>query len=147
MQWLKERQQLKTTRQKINSGKAKSAAETKASELRSSLPKKKIPTATSAVVDVSTGKVYYATSGRPYPQTIHPLLQARMPNPSLETWPVNNCAEFKAVNQALLDGAKITNLEVHTVRTQTGEAFSRCANCQITTEGATITSDIPQSSK
>ena len=144
-QWISQRvqnvQQGRLTRLRPT-GRAQTAAQLRASELRNSLSRRRTPTATSAVVDVSTGKTYYGNSGRPHPEQIHPLLRERMPNPSLESWPVHNCAEFKAINNALRDGARITNLEVHTVRTITGEAFPRCANCQITTQGATITSDV-----
>ena len=38
-------------------------------------------------------------------------------------------------------GSKLNSLEVHTVRTATGEVFPRCANCRITTAGTTVTSD------
>ncbi|MCC5618653.1 hypothetical protein LC605_26900 [Nostoc sp. CHAB 5836] len=89
-------------------------------------------------------KVWLATgtSGKPLPTTIDEYLAERMPNPSLTDWPdVANCAEFKAVNNALLNGANIEDLEVHTIRTWTGEAFPRCANCRITIDDANVTSD------
>lgn len=120
---------------------AKDYAEARAAQLRATLPTKSMPTATAAVVDTTTGNVYYGTSDQPLPTTIDPFLAQRMPSPSLEPWAVENCAEFKAVNNALLDGANIENLEIHTVRTKTGEAFSRCANCQQTTDGGNVTSD------
>jgi hypothetical protein len=120
---------------------AKTLAEAKAAELRNTLPKKSIPSATAAVVDTKTGEVYYGTSGNPLPTTIDEYLTERTPSPSLEPWQVANCAEFKAVNNAMLDGANIEDLEVHTVRTRTGEAFPRCKNCRITTDGTNVTSD------
>ena len=63
-----------------------------------------------------------------------------MPTRSLETWAIENCAEFKAVNNELKSGARLNNLEVHTVLVKTGEAFPMCQNCQITIFGAVITS-------
>ncbi|MEH2135828.1 hypothetical protein [Nostoc sp.] len=51
------------------------------------------------------------------------------------------CAEFKAVNDALLDGANIKDLEVHTVRTRSGEAYPRCRNCRKTIDSPNVTSD------
>ncbi|MCV3212365.1 YwqJ-related putative deaminase [Plectonema radiosum NIES-515] len=120
---------------------AKDFAEAKAAELRDTLPKRDIPRATAAAVNTKTGKVYYGTSGKPLPTTIDEYLAERMPSPSLEPWEVSNCAEFKAVNNALLDGANVEDLEVHTVRTKTGEAFPRCQNCRVTTDGTNVTSD------
>jgi len=122
-------------------GQARDLAEAKAAELRNTLPKKDRPTATAAVVDTRTGKVYYGTSGKPLPTTIDEYLAERMPVPSEELWEVSNCAEFKAVNDALLDGANIRNLEVHTVRTRSGEAYPRCRNCRKTIDGPNVTSD------
>ena len=105
------------------------------------MPRKDWPTANSAVVDTETGTVYQGVSGQPLPTTIHPYLAERMPVPSLERWQVANCAEFKAVNDALVNGARIEKLEVHTVRTKKGEAYPRCKNCRLTVDGPTVTSD------
>jgi hypothetical protein len=101
------------------------------------------PTATSAAVNTKTGRVYTGQSGAPRPQLseIHPDLRSRMPAESLEQWKVENCAEFKAVNNALKDGASVEALELHTVRTKTLEAMPRCANCRLTTAGTNVTSD------
>ncbi|NEU71100.1 hypothetical protein PI95_000535 [Hassallia byssoidea VB512170] len=119
---------------------AKDLAEAKAAELYENLGKK-APTATAVAVDTETGKVYYGTSGKPLPTTIDEYLAERMPVPSEEPWEVSNCAEFKAVNDALLDGANIRDLEVHTVRTKTGQAYPRCRNCRKTIDGPNVTSD------
>ncbi len=59
-----------------------------------------------------------------------------MPNPSLEKWSVANCAEFNAVNNALINGAKIGNLDVGTVMVKKGQAFQMCRICQITIFGS-----------
>ena len=97
--------------------------------------------ASSVVVDARTGKVYHGVSrsGRSVPDKIHPTLRSRMPNPSLEAWEPANCAEFNALNRALLDGASLNDLFIYTVRP--GGRFgptplARCANCRITTAGA-----------
>ena len=101
----------------------------------------RLPTATSAVVDTTNGRTFFGTSGGPLPEVVHPQLAGRMPGSSLEPWPVANWTEFKSVNNALLGGSRLNSLEVHTVRTATGELFPRCANCRITTAGTKVTSD------
>ncbi len=127
-------------RQQVISGRvAQQAAEARAAELRQ-LSRRQQPRATSVAVDTKTGKVYHGDSGAP-DQIINPTLQQRMPNPSLERWPVDNCAEFQAANAALKDGARMENLVIHTVKVRDGLAFPRCQNCQVTTNGATVTSD------
>jgi uncharacterized Zn-binding protein involved in type VI secretion len=93
-------------------------------------------TMTTVFEDLRTGKVYSGTSGRPYPKEIHPDLRARMPAKSLEAWKVENCAEFKAVNEALYDGAKFNDLRIVTVVSRNGMPVPRCANCRLTTHGA-----------
>ena len=99
--------------------------------------------ATSAAVDTTTGKVYTGTSGNPQPANLSPVMEQRVNamGASREPWCITNCAEFKAANNALLDGASIENLEIHTVRTKTGVPFPRCNNCKVTTAGARVTSD------
>jgi hypothetical protein len=122
-------------------GMAGPLAESRAATLRATMSKGKLPSATSVAVDKVTGKPYFGESGRPFPTSIDPKLATRMPSPSMEKWPVENCAEFKAVNNALLDGAKLENLEIHTVKTRTGAAFPRCQNCSTTLSGTSVTSD------
>jgi hypothetical protein len=127
---------------KAGPGSASTAAQLWSVHLRLTRSPRKMPTAAAAAVDTRSNKVYYGRSGKPLPQQTAPLLESRKPKESLEPWRVENCAEFKAVNQALLDGAQIQNLEVHTVRNSNGLAFPRCRNCQITTDGTTVTSDV-----
>jgi RHS repeat-associated protein len=98
------------------------------------------PTMASAVVDTSTGKVYLGRSGA-LPSNVHPTLGQRMPPSSLEEWPVNNCAEFDALNRALHGGASLDNLEMATVRVATGRAEPRCRNCRITSAGIWTATD------
>jgi hypothetical protein len=64
---------------------------------------------------------------------------------SLETWSAENCAEIRASNSALRDGAKMEDLDLYTFRLQpdgTLEAMPRCQNCQITTQGANVPTDL-----
>ena len=85
----------------------------------------------------------HAESGKPQPRRIHPLLGARL-SLSMEPWPVSNCAEFRALNKALLRGADPQHLELletHTLRTAADRPFARCRNCQTTTHGVHTTSD------
>ncbi|WP_445352072.1 PAAR domain-containing protein [Massilia scottii] len=101
------------------------------------------PVKASTVVDKRTGKVYQEDSGYPLPKTedIHPTLRERMPKPSLEEAHVpENCAEFKAANKALKDGARMEDLEMYTINRQKGGA-PRCANCMVTTKGAHAITD------
>src|SRR5262249_31359091 len=119
-------------------GQAAGVAKANAAELAAQAGQK--PTMTSVAVSRTTGRVFAGSSGE-VPASIHPEMQQRMPQPSLEPWRVSNCAEFNTCNRALQDGEKMSDLEVHTLRVKNGEAAPRCANCQITTEGATVTSD------
>lgn len=135
---LQERVKVKTT----GPGSAGTAAQLWSVHLRLTRSPRKMPTAAAAAVDTRTNKVYYGRSGKPLPLQKAQLLESRKPQESLEPWRVENCAEYKAVNQALLDGARIQDLEVHTVRNSNGLAFPRCSNCKITTEGTTVTSDV-----
>jgi RHS repeat-associated protein len=124
-------------------GKARARAEQRAQKLRAQVKNgkiKKLPTATSAVVSKRTGKVYYGLSGQS-PNRIHSKLRRQMPKKSLTDWDVANCAEFNGVNNALLHGEKIADLEVYTLRTSTGEAMERCANCKISTAGTKVLSE------
>lgn len=97
----------------------------------------RLPRATSTAVDRVTGKVYQAESGT-IAEIIHPLLKKRMPNPSLMMRPVANCAEFNAVNNALLNGSKINNLSVATYRIREGTPFPMCPNCRVTIFGSNV---------
>jgi RHS repeat-associated protein len=96
----------------------------------------KPPTMTAAVRDAETGKIYTDVSGKPHP-ILSKDLQKQAPNPSKEPWPPCNCAETKAANQAVKDGAKLKNLEHHTVRTKTGQMAPPCRNCRETLKQST----------
>jgi hypothetical protein len=122
-------------------GRSLGLAKEEATTLRETMSRGQQPRAVSVVVNKITGKVYKGTSGKPYPTEIHPALKDRMPDPSMERWAPENCAEFKAVNEALLDGATFGDLEVSTVIVRSGEAFPRCNNCQKTTDGVDVITD------
>lgn len=103
--------------------------------LRARFSINKLPTATSVVVDRATGITYRGVSGQ-VPDRIHSLLKSRMDGPSLEKWAQGNCAEFNAVNKALLNGAKIENLDYSTVTTIDGKYYPSCENCKVALAGA-----------
>ncbi|MBM4361115.1 MAG: VCBS repeat-containing protein [Deltaproteobacteria bacterium] len=111
-----------------------------AADIRETVARARQPRAVAVAVDRTTGAVSRGTSGTT-PSLIHPEMARRMPSPSLEKWSPSNCAEFNACNNAMLNGSQIKNLEVHTVQVKSGADFPRCANCQVTTKGATVTSD------
>ncbi len=64
-----------------------------------------------------------------------------MPEVSLHKWPVANCAEFNAVNNALHAGVKIENMTIYTNISNDMPPFPRCDNCLITTVGTRVLSD------
>ena len=93
------------------------------------------PTVTSVVADSSTGAAYPGISlgNKPsvQPTVIAHALKQALPKESLEDWLVTNCAEFNAVNNALLNGAKIENLTVATIWTRSGGIAAPCQNCSV----------------
>jgi hypothetical protein len=110
----------------------------------------KPPSASSVIFDARTGRYYHGVSGAVRPEKIHPYLQGKideiakiakergLPKEHLEWWNnVTNCAEFQALNRALLDGGTLDDLFIHTLRP--GGKFGpfpldRCQNCQIFTD-------------
>ncbi len=131
---------------------AADAAKAKADELNT-LPNSQKPNCVTAVVDKSTGKVYYGTPGEPNlnMNEASPFIKENAKNLPPEGVashgkPPGNCGEPKAVDAALKDGAKLENLEQHTVFVggkKHGQNKERCKNCGITTGGVTTTSDPP----
>ncbi len=97
----------------------------------------------SAVRDKVTGKIYIGKSGKPYSEELHSEIEIRRPDQSLMPWPIKNCAEIKACNDALQnrENAKMEDLEIATVIVRNGKLKERCANCKITTAGATVFTD------
>ena len=58
-------------------------------------------------------------------------------------WEIENCAEFKACNEALWnrENSKMEELEIATVIVRNGKVKERCKNCLKTTNGATVFTD------
>lgn len=114
---------------------AKSKARQAAKQLRTQFRKGQIdtlPTATTAIVNKKTGEVFIGTSGTK-PNITNFTILNEMPKESLEKWQVNNCAEVDALNKAMnRKGTKLSDLEVYTVRTSTGQKMHPCKNCQQT---------------
>jgi len=110
---------------------------------KTEFPNGRRPAKTSAAIDRKTGKVYQDDSGWPVPtqKEIHPTLRDRMPNPSLERFEPENCAEFKAANKALKDGSKLEDLDIYTIKRDGKLPVERCKNCKITTKGVNAISD------
>ena len=129
---------------KSYSGKARKAARRFANRLRKQKEQgiiQKIPTMVSVAIDQKTGKKYYGKSGS-RPENIHPILRRQMPKNSHELWPINNCAEFEAVNNALKGGVQnMKDLHIYTIRTANNQPEARCENCKITTKGTHVYSD------
>ncbi len=115
------------------------SAESRANYLANSSGK--TPTVTSVVKNTDTGQIYFGNSGY-IAENIHPYLRSRMPSPSYKPWPVANCAEFNAVNNALLNGARsLDDLAIYTIRTRNLVPIPRCSNCKVTTSGASVLTD------
>ena len=93
------------------------------------------PTMASVVIDQRTGITYRGVSGQ-VPDRIHSLLKSRMDGPTLEKWRQGNCAEFNAVNDALLNGARIEDLQYSTFRVRSGTYEPSCRNCKLALRGA-----------
>ena len=81
-----------------------------------------------------TGKTTYGFSG----EKLDPpaALKSRLPDPSLEPWAANNCAEVAACSRQLFgindfryQQTILERLEIFTVRTKTGEYAPPCSNC------------------
>jgi len=114
----------------------------------------KMPSSVSAVYDRVTGKIYLGESGGLKGVGITPELEAILPKASKTVWPVENCGECHALNNAFIDGAKLQNLEIHSVKitkplkNAKGEILEQgsakthapCDNCNVTTKDIRNTS-------
>jgi hypothetical protein len=90
----------------------------------------RLPTATAAAVDLTTGEV--VGIGHSGDLAAPPAgLENVLPKPSLEPWSAWNCAEVGACGAALERGSSLDNLVVRTVRTITGDPFPPFDNCQV----------------
>lgn len=93
-------------------------------------------------IDKKTGKVYYGISGyKSNPTrrvdanniTITNNMLADMINnlgESLTNYPIDNCGEFNAINNALFDGASITDLCLYSINISNNVYWTPCPNCQ-----------------
>ena len=131
----------------IYKGLAKKEAYKYAQELLNSLSNNKMPRAVCVIVDKDTGKIYRGISkGVGNLDNLDKNVINRLPKPSNEKWPAENCAEVDAYNKAIKDGVNPNNMEMHTVSIDTKERkyidFKRCKNCIITTKDVgSVTSD------
>lgn len=132
---------------RIYNGLAKTEAYKYAENLLETLSKKKMPRAVAIIVDKKTGNMYRGVSGAidDIGQLDKKVLD-NLPSPSREKWPVENCAEVDAYNQAIKAGVDPKNMEMHTVkidaRTRRVTDYGRCENCKITTKDVgSVTSD------
>lgn len=93
-------------------------------------------------IDGKTGKVYYGISGykaNPTRKLLsnneteqHEILKKMINDfgESLTNYPIDNCGEFNAVNNALFDKANISDLHMYSVLISNNEYWPPCANCQ-----------------
>lgn len=98
---------------------------------------------TAAVVyDERTGKYYYGRNGgiMKTSATKNPKLFGDskhigiLPNKSLNKYPIGNCAEVEAINNALNDGARLRDLHIftiHSTNNKFGKPKRACQNCTV----------------
>lgn len=85
--------------------------------------------------DESTGQLYYGRNGGVdrFGPDLHPAIKDILPPQNLEKWPSTwNCAETDAINNALHDGASLSNLHIYTISTRSrsfGRDKTSCKNC------------------
>src|SRR5262249_15147572 len=97
------------------------------------------------IYDRATDKLYYAASRYLPILQIHATLAQRVQqlpvvpgqggillNTLIPMRHAQTCAEFQALNQALLDGAQEHNLDLWCFRVATMEPFPQCPNCRMT---------------
>ncbi|HYO55260.1 hypothetical protein [Archangium sp.] len=127
---------------------AKEAAESAAAKVHAKYGSAKgKPNCAAAVVDQRTGREWTATSGGGrYDEPIHPDLDKRIkdiPEEHLGKRSPTNCAEFRALNEALNAGARAEDLVIYTVFTEkVPKPAHRCPRCQHTVVGvSSIPSD------
>jgi hypothetical protein len=93
------------------------------------------------VVDKTTGKVYYGISGFSQNPTRRAetfgFLQNRIKavGEPLMNYPLDNCGEFNAINNALFNGCSITNLKSYSLRIYDGIFWPACDNCHALYDG------------
>ncbi len=94
------------------------------------------------IYDPVSGKIYTGLSGGPYPREIHGSM-SNLPNSDwLHGRDPQHCAEYKALNAALIGKADRKDLHVFTFNPNNGVPMPRCRNCEKTVDGvAKIWSD------
>ena len=88
-----------------------------------------------ATIDTNTGDIYYGISGmnnNPTRNTINPQMQAILDSVdgSMTNYPLENCGEFNAINNALNNGVDINALRVYSIDRVRGNYKAPCINCQ-----------------
>jgi hypothetical protein len=94
----------------------------------------RLPVATSAAVDRTTGRVVGIGHSREQLAIPDDLL-AKLPDPSLEEWPSANCGEVAAASRAIGAGSSLDNLIIRTVRTRFETIYPPCKNCRSWVQG------------
>lgn len=88
-----------------------------------------------AAIDTNTGDIYYGISGmnnNPTRTIVNPQMQAILDSVdgSMTNYPLENCGEFNAINNALNNGVDINALRVYSIDRVSGEYKAPCINCQ-----------------
>ncbi|TVX92045.1 hypothetical protein FPZ44_02630 [Paenibacillus agilis] len=86
-------------------------------------------------VDKKTGEMFYGISGYKNNPTrlneTHKDLKRILNHKkdSETNYPLDNCGEFNAINHALINGNKVTDLKLYTINIKSGEFKEMCLNC------------------
>ena len=88
-----------------------------------------------ATIDTNTGDIYYGISGmnnNPTRNAINPQMQAILDSVdgTMTNYPLENCGEFNAINNALNNGVDINALRVYSIDRVGGNYKAPCINCQ-----------------
>lgn len=88
-----------------------------------------------AAIDTNTGDVYFGISGmnnNPTRNAINPQMKAILDSidGSMTNYPLENCGEFNAINNALNNGVDINALRVYSIDRVGGGYKAPCINCQ-----------------
>ena len=87
--------------------------------------------------DINTGQYYYGMNKgvRLSGDTLNQQLLKLLPETTFNDYEIGNCAEVDAVNQALNNGAKLSDLNLYTIDVKKGVPKPMCENCVYTFEG------------
>lgn len=88
-----------------------------------------LPTATSAAVDRTTGRVVGIGHARDVVE-VPDSLASKLPAESVEEWSTTNCGEVSAASRAIEAGSRLEDLVIMTVRTRSGDIYPPCENCK-----------------